>query len=89
VSLADLFDEVEREGRARCEGLEALGKLPSGWTTKHYPMTSRERRELRRLRAAGDLAGDVDVWVALCRGRAVPRYRLRAEVLRVLERWPA
>ena len=76
TSHADLFDELEREARERSVGLEAIGKLPSGLTAKHYPMTASEQRELRRLKAAGHAATDVDTFVALCKGLPVPASRL-------------
>ncbi len=79
--IADLFDELEREARARSWGLEALGKLPSGFTSRHYPLTVREQHELRRLKAAAHAATDVDTFIALCKGRPVPASRLQQRVV--------
>lgn len=87
-TTAQLFDELEREARARSEGLEAFGKLPGpkrnpplGFTERHYPLTLRETLELRRLKAAAASATDVDVFVALVRGEAVPVSRLSRRVV--------
>jgi len=82
VSVADLLDELEHEARERSIGLEALGKLPSGYTAQHYPLTRREQRELRRLSAALNAATDADTFVALCRGLPVPAARLNSHVVR-------
>ena len=84
--LAQLFDDLEREARERSWSLEALGKLPSGFTAQHYPLTTRERIELRRLKAAAALAPDADVFVALCRGEAVPIERVDARLARAHQR---
>jgi hypothetical protein len=80
-AIEDLFDEAEREGRERAVSLEALGKLPHGFVDKHYPLTRRELRELRRLKAAGYAATDVDTFVALCKGRPVPASRLNSRLI--------
>ncbi len=80
--IAELFDELEHEARQLAYGLEwGLGKLPKGFTEKHYPMTVREQRELRRLKAAAHAATDVDTFVALCKGRPVPASRLQQRVV--------
>lgn len=86
MSLDDLFGELEHEARERSHGLEAIGKLPAGFTVKHYPMTVREQRELRRLKAAGYAAIDVDTFVALCKGLPVPAARLNNDIVKFKHR---
>lgn len=81
TNLSELFDELEREARQRSWGLEAIGKLPSGFTSKHYPLTIREQRELRRLKAAAHASTDVDTFVALCKGLPVPTVRLNTDIV--------
>ena len=76
-----LLLELDIEARQRATGLEALGKLTPGFIERHYPMTLREQRELRRLKAAGHAATDVDTFVALCKGRPVPASRLNTRLV--------
>lgn len=63
----------ETDARKRSWGLEATGKLPAGFSEQHYPLTAAELLELRRLKAAMELAEDADTYVALARGRPIPR----------------
>ncbi len=78
--------DLEREARARSEGLEAQGKLPNGFTAEHYPLTASEQRELRRYKAALELADSADTFIALVHGRPLPKrwyqHRLRQLVRR-------
>ena len=76
-----LLAELEERSRAAATGLEAAGKLPTGFVARCYPLTKPEARELRRLQACAALASDVDTFCALARGEAVPRHRLNAELL--------
>jgi len=76
MTIDALLLELDRESRARAEGLEATGKLPPGFVERHYPLCVREQRELRRLKAACAAATDVDTFVALCKGLPVPAARL-------------
>jgi hypothetical protein len=76
-----LLDQLEREARARAEGLEALGKLPHEFTARHYPLTVNEQREQRRLKAALHASTDVDTFVALCKGRPVPASRIDGRLI--------
>ncbi len=71
--MRDLFDDLERDARQRSEGLEAQGRLPAGFTQKHYPLTASEQRELRRLKTALTLADSADTFVALVNEDQVPR----------------
>lgn len=90
--MSGLLDEFEIEARARANGLHALGKLGRrGGTTHGTPLmdilgydqlTISEQRELRRLKAAGHAAVDVDTFVALCKGHPVPASRLNQSVVR-------
>jgi hypothetical protein len=86
--MVDLLDEFEAEARARSGRLEERGRLRRGFAREHYPLRPRELRAYRRARAALALADGPDVFVALCNGQAVPRCRLRPDVLALLERWP-
>ena len=61
--------------------LEMKGKLPPRFTEQHYPLSFFERLELRRLKAADVAATTVDVWVALCRGEAVPARMLNQRLV--------
>ncbi len=70
--MRTLLDDLEREARERSEGLEAQGRLPAGFTQKHYPLTTSEQRELRRLKTALLLAEDADTFVALARENTMP-----------------
>ena len=73
-SLAQLFDDLEREARQRAYGLEwGLGKLPAGFTERHYPLTTRERAQLRHMKACMALADSPDTYLALLRGGKVPK----------------
>ena len=67
--------DFEQEARQRAVGLEAIGKLPPGFVEQHYPLSPLEQHELRRLKAAMELADDVDTFVALAKGRPLPRTR--------------
>ncbi len=71
--MRDLFDDLERDARQRSEDLERDGRLPQGFTAKHYPMTPAEQRELRRLKTALTLADGADTFVALANQDRVPR----------------
>lgn len=75
-STTELLDELTRAARADADGLEALGKLPHGFTRRHYPLTAREQRELHRLKNIAKASTSADVFVALCRGESVPISRL-------------
>ncbi len=66
----DLLD-FEHEARQRAIGLEAAGKLSPGFVDEHYPLSPLEQAELRRLKAALELADDADTFVALAKGRPV------------------
>lgn len=80
-TLNRLLLDVDREERNRAYGLEALGKLPAGFTDRYYPLTAREQAETRRLKAALRASTDVDTFVALCKGRPVPASRLNARLV--------
>lgn len=73
--------DADRDARARAVALESRGKLPAGFVDRHYGLTPREQVELRRLKACGAAATDVDVFVALCKGEAVPAFRLRQQII--------
>ena len=89
--IRDLLNELEIEARQRALSLHALGKLGQrGGTTHGTPLmdvlgydqlTLSEQRELRRLKAAGHAAVDVDTFVALCKGHPVPASRLQRRVV--------
>ncbi len=81
-----LFDELEREARQRSEALESNGKLPPGFTAEHYPMTRSELRESRRLNACLELADNADTFVALAKGRSVPRSWLTSRLAAFVQR---
>ncbi len=70
--MRTLLDDLEREARQGSEGLEAQGRLPAGFTQKHYPLTANEQRELRRLKTAMLLADGPDTYVALARENTMP-----------------
>jgi hypothetical protein len=70
------LDELEHAARTLSYRLEALGKLPAGFTIRHYPLTTGEQQELRRLKTAGHAATDAATYVALARGEPVPAHRL-------------
>lgn len=82
-SMADFLEWVERDARAKSLALENSidPRLPQGFTDYYYPPTSRETREARRVEAAMRLAPDYETLVALMEGKAVPRARLRKDVL--------
>ncbi len=61
------------DARKRSWGLEAIGKLPTGFTAEHYPLTTNEQRELQRYRLAGLLATDPSSYVALSHEGRAPR----------------
>ncbi len=79
------MDELERQARARGEGLEALGKLPIGFTTKHYPLTTREHSELQRLKVAMTLADGPDSFLAIYHGGKVPRGWYKRRLTEILQ----
>lgn len=82
-SSTDFLEWLERGARAKSLALENsfVPRLPQGFTEFYFPATKRERREARRVEAAMELAPDHDTLVALMEGRAVPRARLRKDVL--------
>lgn len=84
--INELLLEWDGDARAAAVVLEMRGKLPPGFTEQHYPLTPRELRELRRLKAAEYAATDVDTFVALCKGRPVPASRLRQRVVSYKQR---
>ena len=88
-AIRELCEELDREGRAAAQSLEAQGIVPAGWTDQYYPLTPTEKRELWRLKLCAMLADTPEVYVALARRRAVPRARLRSDALRLLDGWPA
>ena len=89
--INELLDGLEIEARVRANELHALGKLGRrGGTTHGVPLmdilgydrlTPSEQRELRRLKAAGHAATDVDTFVALCKGHPVPASRLQRRIV--------
>jgi hypothetical protein len=87
--IDDLLNELETDARNRARDLEGESRLPDGFTGKHYGLTPTGQRELERLRAAHLLATDAATYVDLVNGRAVPRHRLNANYLYLLERWAA
>lgn len=80
--LNDLLLEWDAESRAAAFALEMAGKLPPRFTEHHYPLSRREQRELRRLKAAAAAATDIDTYVALTRGEPVPASRLNPQLVR-------
>jgi hypothetical protein len=80
------LEQLEHEARQRSHGLEAIGKLPSGFTARHYPLTPREERELCRLKAAATMARNVETFVALVRGKAVDLDQLEPSFARNFRR---
>lgn len=74
--------QLDQQARQRAVSLEAAGRLPAGFTERHYPLTRLETAELRRLKAAGYAATDVDTFIALCKGDIVPAERLNRKVIR-------
>lgn len=81
VRTPPLLDHLEHAARAHSQQLENLGLLRHGFTAHYYPLTSWELREQRRVAAAFALATNVDVFLALVRGEAVPEHRLDQTVL--------
>ncbi len=73
--MRTLLLDLEHEARERSENLERDGRLPPGFTAKHYPMPAADYTELRRLKSALLLAEDADTFVALANNRPVPRER--------------
>ena len=71
--MRDLFDDLEHDARKRSESLEVQGRIPQEFTAKHYPLTTSEQRELRRLKTALTLADGADTFVALANEDKVPR----------------
>ncbi len=84
--MQGLKQQLETEARQRATTLEAMGKLPAGYVDEHYPLTSSEQRELRRLDACLQLADDADTFVALAKGRSVPRSWLKSRLASFIER---
>lgn len=58
--MAPPSDDYETAARREAWRLESAGKLPDGFTDAYYPLTRAERIDLRRLRAAFELALDPD-----------------------------
>lgn len=85
--MHQLIEELEREARNRSRTLENQGRLTGGFTTHFYPLTHAEQRELERLKAAMLLATDAATYVDLANGQPIPRHRLNADYLHLLERW--
>ncbi len=82
-----MLGRLETEARERSWSLEAQGKLPVGFTAKHYPLTPAELRELKLLKNAAAAAnGDADVYVALARGRTVDESRLNPKMVAYVKR---
>ncbi len=84
--MRDLFDDLERDARKASEGLEATGKLPAGFTAEHYPLTSRERLELRRMSAAMELADGPDTFLAIYHNGKIPRQWYQQRLRELLRR---
>jgi len=82
----DLFLQLESEARSRAVGLEATGKLPRGFTQRHYPLSPAESYELERLKTAAAMAVDADAYVALARGEAVPPHRIIPSFFQTISR---
>ncbi len=77
--------DLEHEARTRSNTLEAQGKLPAGFTAEHYPLTTAEQHELRRLKTAMTLAEGPDDFLAIYHQGKVPArwYKRRlAELVR-------
>lgn len=87
-SMADFLEWLERDARAKSYAFENSfePRLPQGFTDHYYPPTRRELREARRVEAAMRLAPDYETLVALFEGKAVPRQRLRKDVLDTVDR---
>ncbi len=81
--MTNLFDDLEHEARKRSEGLEAQGRLSAGFTQKHHPLTASEQRELRRMKAALELADGPDTFLSIYRGGKIPAawYKRRLQEL--------
>ena len=79
--MRQLLEQVEHDARLHAASLEAAGKLPAGFTTRHHPLTRLELFELRRLKTAAAIALDVDAYVELARGRPVTGSRIKPRAL--------
>ncbi len=81
--MRDLFDDLEHDARKRSESLEVQGRIPQEFTAKHYPLTAREHAELRRMKAAMELADGPDTFLAIYHGGKVPAawYKRRLQEL--------
>ncbi len=71
--MRTLLDDLEREARERSEDLERDGRVPPGFTAKHYPIPVKDHADLRRHKVALLLAQDPDTFVALAHEGKAPR----------------
>jgi len=69
-------DIHEQAARQRSRELEAAGRLPTGFTEHHYPLTRTERLQLQRLATAWRLAPDIRTLEDLLLGVPVDPARL-------------
>lgn len=88
TNVTDNIREWDALAREETQRLENTGRLDAGFTETYYPLTTDDHRELRRLTTALLLADSATTYVALTKGEAVPKHRLRPDYLAVLERWP-
>lgn len=70
--MIDEFNDANRRAAWRLE-CAFDQKLPSGFTEKYYPLTTRELRELRRLKAAMRLARTPEAYMRLAHHLPVER----------------
>jgi hypothetical protein len=82
LSTRQTILDADQQARAEAIRLEVIGKLPPGFVDEHYGLSVVELSELRRLKAAGAAATDVDTYIALAKGEPVPANRLQQEVVR-------
>ncbi len=71
--MRTLLDDLEHDARERSENLERDGRLPPGFTAKHYRISQDEHADFKRHKTALLLAQDPDTFVALVHEGKAPR----------------